>query len=420
LSARGSLREHASASALVAVGTVTLNLAMVLFHRQMSLRLGDAYGDFSALNGLINIAVVVASGGSIWLTRILAHDAALNGEGAALQHLRRLAPRLAMVGAGAALLMALVAAPIIAFLHLAAWQTYAWAAATVLAGLLSMTARSLLQGVQRFGSYAAGYLIEAAGRATVPALLVTAFGLAGCMMGTTVVALMTVLAVLPLLWRHREAKPHEAPAAGSGGLGRDTAAMALFSLLCFLDILLFKHAHGGQDEALVALYSRAALVGKSFLYVASAFTLVALPAFSAAFARAENTRRLLWRFLVAMAAVEGLGLLVFWSASHLLLRILLGDRPELDQVAPVALALAAAVVPLALFQLVMLYCLATHRRGLVPLMAGATVVYAVALRTLPPSPMVFIGCLGSVATLLLAGALALALRGPAGGEKGVL
>ncbi|HXC65312.1 MAG TPA: hypothetical protein VNZ67_13200, partial [bacterium] len=198
MSARGSLREHASASALVAVGTVALNLAMVLYHRQMSLRLGDAYGDFSALNGLINIALVVASGGGIWLARILAHDAALNGEGAALQRLRRLAPRLGLAGGTAALLMALAAVPIIAFLRLAAWQAYAWAAATVLAGLVSMTARSLLQGVQRFGSYAGSYLLEAAGRATVPALLVTAFGLAGALAGTTAVALTTVLAVLPL------------------------------------------------------------------------------------------------------------------------------------------------------------------------------------------------------------------------------
>ncbi|HXC63675.1 MAG TPA: hypothetical protein VNZ67_04920, partial [bacterium] len=205
----------------------------------------------------------------------------------------------------------------------------------------------------------------------------------------------------------------------SGGLGRDTVAMALFSLLCFLDILLFKHAHGGENEPLVALYSRAALVGKSFLYVASAFTLVALPAFSSGHARGENTRRLLWRFLAAMAAVEGLGLLVFWGATHLLLRALLGDRPELDQVAPVALALAGAVVPLALFQLVMLYCLATHRRGLVPLMAAATALYALALRLLPPTPAVFIGCLGSVSALLLAGSLTLALRGPAGGERGL-
>jgi O-antigen/teichoic acid export membrane protein len=405
---------------LVAVGTVTLNLAMVLYHRQMSLRLGDAYGDFSALNGLVNIAVVVASGGSIWLTRILAHDAALNGEGAALEHLRRLAPRLGLVGAGAALLMALAGAPIIAFLHLAAWQTYAWGAATVLAGLVSMTARSLLQGVQRFGSYAASYLVEAVGRATLPALLVTSLGLTGCLMGTTAVALTTVLAVLPLVWRHRETKPAEPSGVGGGGLGRDTAAMALFSLLCFLDILLFKHAHGGQDEALVALYSRAALVGKSFLYVASAFTLVALPAFSAAYARGENTRRLLWRFLVAMATVECLGLLLFWSADHLFLRVLLGDRPELDQVAPVALALAAAVVPLALFQLVMLYCLATHRQGLVPLMVGATALYAVALETLPPSPAVFIGCMGSVSALLLAGSLVLALRGAAATERSLL
>jgi O-antigen/teichoic acid export membrane protein len=419
LSARGSLREHASASALVAVGTVTLNLAMVLFHRQMSLRLGDAYGDFSALNGLINIAVVVASGGSIWLARIMAHDAAVNGEGAALQHLRSLAPRLGLVGAGAALLMAAAAVPVIAFLHLAAWQTYAWAAGTVLAGLVSMTARSLLQGLQRFGSYASSYLIEAAGRATLPALLVTGLGLTGCMIGTTTVALMTVLAVLPLLWRHREAKPHEPSAVGRGGLARDTAAMGLFSLLCFLDILLFKHAHGGQDEALVALYSRAALVGKSFLYVASAFTLVALPAFSAAYATGENTRRLLWRFLAAMAAVEGLGLLVFWGATRMLMSALLGDRPELDQLGPLALGLAAAVVPLALFQLVMLYCLATHRRGLLPLMAGATALYAAALRIVPPSPAAFIACLGSVSTVLLAGALALALRGPAGGERGV-
>jgi O-antigen/teichoic acid export membrane protein len=412
LSARGSLREHASASAMVAVGTVTLNLAMALFHRQMSERLGAAYGDFSALNGLVNIAVVVASGGGIWLTRLLAHDAALDGEGAALQHLKRLAPRLALVMAAAGVVMGLAAPLLIAFLHLASWQPYALAAGTVMAGLALMTARSLMQGVQRFGTFAASYLLEAAGRATVPALLAGTFGLAGCMAGTTVVPLLAALAVLPLLWRHRDAKPHGKASTAGGGLARDTVAMALFSVLCFLDILLFKHAHGGRDEDLVALYSRAALVGKSFLYVASAFTLVALPAISAAYARGENTRRLLWRFLLAMAAVDGFGLLVFWGATHLLLRTLLGDRPELDALVPVARSLAVAVIPLALFQLVMLYCLATHRQGLVPLMAVATAAYALALWGLGDSPASFIGCMGAMSLFLLLGGLALVVTQP--------
>jgi hypothetical protein len=68
----------------------------------------------------------------------------------------------------------------------------------------------------------------------------------------------------------------------------------------------------------------------------------------------------------------------------------------------------------------MLYCLATHRQGLVPLMVGATALYAVALETLPPSPAVFIGCMGSVSALLLAGSLVLALRGAAATERSLL
>lgn len=396
---------------MMMVSTAVLNLAMVFYHRQMSVHLGVAYGDLAALTGLVNIVVVVASGVATWLTRVFAHDSALNGEAAALLRLRSLAPRLLVALSALVGLMLAAAWPITVYLRLGAWQSYAFAAVTVLAGLVMMTARSLLQGVHRFGVLSASYLLEAFGRATVPPLLAAAFGVAGALAGTALVALFASLAVLPLLWRHREAPPlGEGDGGDTRGLVRDTMVMGLFSMLCYVDILLFKHAHGGQDEALVALYSRGALVGKSFLYVAAAFTLVALPSFSASAARGEDSRPLLGRFLLVMAGVQVAGLALLLAFTPLALRVLLGNLPDLGAIAPVARGMALAVVPLALFQLVMLHGLATHWRGLLPLMGAAVAVYGAALRWWADSALTYVACLGIVSTLLLVGGLALALR----------
>lgn len=402
----------AQASVLIAASMAVLQLSMVVYHHQMSLRLGEDYSELYTLTGLVNIAVVVASGATTWLTRTFAHEAALRGERSALRLLGRLSPRLlaGLLGLGA--LLAAAAWPLCAWLHLDP-RHYAWAAAAALSGLLLMVARAFLQGLHRFGLLGANYLLEALGRCTLPALLAAAWGVSGAFAGVAALALLAALAAAGLKPRPGAAEYGGAEAA-KGGLGWDTAALALFSLMSFLDALMFKHAWDALDPELVGRYSRAALVGKSLLYASAALTVVALPAFSAALARGQDSRPLLRRFLLAMAGIELAALAALWAFTPLVLKLVVGALPaaELEAIAPLARALGLAAAPLALFQLVLLHGLAQRRRGLVPLLLAVAAAYGAVLKFWASSPLDYAACLAASSALLLAGGLWLSLRHP--------
>jgi len=193
---------------------------------------------------------------------------------------------------------------------------------------------------------------------------------------------------------------------------RDTVAMALFSLVCFLDLFLFKHAFGA-DKPLVGVYSRAAVMGKSFLYLGSAVMLVALPALGAAAARRRDPWPLLMRFMGALAALQALGLAVLWAFTIPMLKLLLTDLPSLPEIAPLARWFALAAAPLALFQLTLLYSLVVHAKGMVTLMAVVSVAYVASLTWLATGPYGYVACLGGCSMTLLVGGLVVVHRAPA-------
>lgn len=399
---------------LMMASTAALNLAMVLFHREMSGRLNVGYADFATVNGLVGVAGILLSGSSTWLTRVLSHEAALGGELAANAKLKALAP--ALLGGSLAISLALGAAVLLLrdWLHLATGNPAPWAAAMLLGGLLLLMARSLVQAAHRFGLLAASFMLEALGKALVPALLVGAMGVAGAFAGMAGVTAVLALTALPILWAPRpghdtaEAENGAAPTLRS--LARDSAALACFSLVGFLDLFVYKNVHGGADPAVVDFYSRGALVGKSFLYLASAFNLVALPAISAAHARGQDVLKLLRRFLLAMAGVLGLGALLLWAFTPFALDLLLSPRPENAALVPVARLFALAVAPLALFQLVLYHGLAVGAPGFTRLLALAALLYYGALRTWHASPLQVIACLAAVSSGLLFAGLWLAWR----------
>jgi hypothetical protein len=378
----------------------------------MSRRLGDGYADLAALTGLINVAAAVANGAGTWLTRVFAHDAALHGEGPAVARLWRLLPRLGGALLALLALLAVLGPWIVGYLRLSSGQAYGWACATVATGLSMMAIRAMLQGLHRFKVLAASYLVEAAARPLLPAYLASVAGLAGALAGTALVPLLAFVCAVPLLWQHRRAVTVETEAESVAGPMRDTAAMALFSLVCFLDLFLFKHAYGA-DEGLVAMYSRAAVMGKSFLYLGSAVTLVALPALGKAKARREDLWPLLLRFMGALVAMQAAGLALLWAFTIPLLKLLVGDLPSLPQVAPLARWFALAAAPLALFQLTMLYALVTHARGMVTVMAVVTLAFVAALTWLADGPYGYVACLGACSMLLLVGGLFVARRSTA-------
>lgn len=409
-------RSLASASALMVGATALLNLSMVVYHREMSRRLGIGYGDLAAITGVVNVSAIVLSGLATWLTRQLAHEAALGGESAAVRRLRRLAPSLLLGGFAYLALLWIGGLWLGPWLKLGSDRYIPWAVAVAGGGMVTVVARSLIQGMHRFGTLAVSFVAEGLGRMGLPMLLVGALGVSGALAGMALTGGLIALCALPAFWTHSRRRLPEAvaglalPAHGWRGLARDTAALALFSLACFLDLFVFKNAWGGLDDEAVAFYSRAALAGKAFLYLATAFNLVALPAISAAHARRQDTRRLLGRFLLGMLGVLALGLALLWAFTPLALRILVGGLPEVPALVPVVRVFALAVVPLALFQLVLFHGLAVGAPGFTRLLAVVILGYHVALSRWHADPLQVVGCLAGAALGLLLGGLWLAWR----------
>jgi O-antigen/teichoic acid export membrane protein len=196
-------------------------------------------------------------------------------------------------------------------------------------------------------------------------------------------------------------------------LGGDTVALGFFSLLCFLDIFIVKH-YWLEDEA--ALYSRAAMVAKSFLYAATAINLVALPVVAAARAKGLDTRPLLLKFLLSMLAIEALGAVFVWRFTDLTIVLLCGNQPEFLKLAPLARWFCLAVIPLALYQLVLLYQLAVGSKGVLAWETLVIALYAVLLNRYHGTKEQVVACLGAAAILALLGGLWISLvrrpRGP--------
>jgi O-antigen/teichoic acid export membrane protein len=157
------------------------------------------------------------------------------------------------------------------------------------------------------------------------------------------------------------------------------------------------------DDVAASHYGRAALVAKSFLYLASALNMVLLPAVASARAKggAAEARRALGKFLAAALGMELLGLALVWAATPLVIRVLCGGDPSFTALAPLVRIFSAAVLPLALAQLVLYYLLAARDYRVLFLLAVVAAAYAVLLAQAGAEAIRVVGGLGLSATALL-------------------
>lgn len=406
-----------SASLYLMVATGVLNLSMVAYHRVMSGNLGQGYAQLAAVIGVINLVGVITNGLGTYLAKVYARDAVLSGPGGVKARLLGQLPWLGLLMLAVAAMMALAQGPVVAYLKLDAQGVYWLALALVVGGILVAVLRSALQGLHRFGFLGSSLIAEGIGRVVFAAAMVfngqeVAGALRGSLYGA-VVGLGVAGAGLLGLGAATAPKPGPEDRHWSRHLlemSLDTLALGLFSLLCFMDLFAAKHY---WSEEAAADYSRMALVAKAFLYAGSALVLVLLPATSAARAKGQDPRPMLLKFLAAHAALLMGGLVAVWAMTPWIIRLLCGPQASFASLAPMVRWFSLAVVPLALYQLVLLYHLALGRRLAVLLLALVAGAYYLALQAFHGSPGQLVACLGGASALALAGGLALAL-GPAG------
>jgi hypothetical protein len=404
--------------------TAVLNLCMVLFHRQMSASLGPDYRQLSALLAVFNVLGVLTSGLSTTTAKIFSRDAALRGPGAVSSRLWSLGPFLAGVMASLAILSTALGPWLTAFLKLGSLAVYT---PVVLLSVLTFfmgLVRSAIQGLHRFGVLGSSLIFQGMVQVGAAAVLVwQGWGVRGAMLGASLGALAGALYCLPPLLAGRAVSPTLPRLAAPERRGvalemvKDSAALGLFNLLCFLDIFAVNHS---QAEGAASFYSRAALVAKSFLYAALALNLVLLPLTAAARARGSDPRPLLLKFLGFMAALMAAGLaLVVWQTGPVV-GLLCGPDPAFQRELGLVRFFCAAVIPVACYQLLLLYQLSAGLAGTLRLELLVVGLYALALSFFHQDLWQVVACLAGAGILALLGGLALSLFSTSQGQGGVL
>ncbi len=390
--------------------SATMNLCMLAYHRLMSQRLGDAYGELASLTALINVLGVLSLGASATFVKAFAEDAAEGGPAAVKGRLLALLGPLARVLLMAALVLAAAATPVARYLALDGFGPYALAGATLLLGLATLMARAALQGADLFGGL--GLSVAAEGLSALGlAAVFTRFsaGPSGALAGIACgqLAALTVCAALFLSLGPAAAPSPRDPAAKE--MAADAAALGLFTLIAYLDLFAIKHR---VDAGAAAGYARAALVAKSLLFVTAALNAVLLPAASAARARGDigRARELLVQCLALALFLECAALTTIGRFTGLIVRVLCGPDASFLALVPLIRAYAAAVVPLALVQPVLYALLAARDYRVLWLLAATAAGYAALLRAAGGDPFRTILSLAAASVILLGGTLILAWR----------
>lgn len=403
-------RRLGAASVVLFAATAVVNASMVVFHRLLSQSLGAAYAQLVALIAVSNVLSNVTLGVNTFLVKAFAHDAEIKGPGAVAARLKGLL-RPGLLGLGSLLALLLLLSPVLAaYLKLPSAALVAMVMALFAVGVLLLALRAAVQGLHHFGWLGLSLMGEGFGR--VGGALAWGSGVAGALSAMLLGQVAGIGLALAGLAGIGPA-PKAAPASVQGWrkalreAGSDTAVLTLFALLAFLDVMVLKH-HLPDQQA--ALYGRAALVAKSFLYLAGALNLVLLPAASRALAAGRDPRPLLLRFVGAALAVDLLGLAFVWAFAPWCLRLLAGPDPAFQAMAPLTRWFSLAVIPLALLQLSLAYLLAVRQRGLPLALAALVLLFWGLLEAAWRDERLVVAALGGVSLLGLALALIAALR----------
>lgn len=392
----------AASLGLLAASAVA-NLSALAYHRVLSARLGPDYARLFALTALVNVFANLTLGLNTWLVKAFSADLELGGPGAVKGRLRRLS-KPGLLGLAAAVAVPAALAPWAAsWLRLPDPLPVLTVVLVFGAGVLLLALRSAQQGLHHFGWL--GLSVGSEGAARLGCAWAAAGGVEGGLLSVLAgQAVSGLFAALGLLGLGPEREPAPLPggegalAAGLAEGASDTAALTLLALFCYLDVLALKHHYPEQRDA---LYSRAALLAKSFLYLPTALNMVLLAAAARAKAAGRDPRGLLLRFLAAALGLDLLGLAVVWARTSFCLGLLAGPDPAFHTPAMLGLTrwLSLAVLPLGLLQMVTAYLLAVRARGVALGLGILLLAYLAALRLSWDSELGVAACLGAAAAL---------------------
>ena len=382
-SLKGGARTLVRHGAITFGATMAVNVLNYVFHVFGSRMLGPVgYGEIASLLNLLALASIPAAILQLVVAKLVAELRAID-EG---ERVRAVYDRVLRYTAYAAALIlvlgGLLVVPMAGFLHVSNPLPVGLAIAIVAIGIMLTSIRGVLQGAQRFGSFAASLAIESAGKSILGlSLLAAHLGVAGALAGYALGSLCS-LAYTSAAVRSRFARtqiPLRLDVRRLWQSSQGIAAMqACLTVLGFSDIVVVKHFF---EPAEAGIYSAIALTGKMLLFLVGFVPLLVLPRAATRSAQGQSSRDVILVAAAFLVVASGAVLLVFAAAPEAVIRATSGVA--FLAAAPYIVSYGLAMTLLSATQVVATYNVGQHRFGFVIPFGMVTAGELIALTLVP-------------------------------------
>jgi O-antigen/teichoic acid export membrane protein len=344
---RGALqtRRLVGNSALVAGSALLVNVFAYVFHFVLSRRLGP--GPYGVLATLLSIAALLGVIGSSIGTVAMQETArlwSLHLEYHAPRFVRRTLFPVLAVGLATGFVVGAAGIALARYLNIADDRLWVLLALYVAAALVTAYARGVLQGIHRFGTYAASVTAEGTAKVCLALVLVAwGLGLVGTLVGLVGSALAGLVIALWTAARQTSPTPVRdgvtgsfSPLAGTAGVqdpsvsltalvrraGSIALTAAATSSLLYIDMVFARHHLAAVESG---LFAAAGTIARTIPYGAGLLMPVLAPlAAAAAQTSAAALRRVLALVALTAVAAASIGVAFLWIFSHLIVRTTYG------------------------------------------------------------------------------------------------
>lgn len=329
--------------------------------------------DYGALNAALSITSILGIPTGTVMLVVARYASTFNatGEGARVARLYRSSLLFTLV-AGLILFSALAFAsgPLAGYLQLESGVPIIIAGAGLVLSFTMTVNMGMLQGLQRFWHFGAGIWVGAASKLAMGVVFVfLGFGLNGAVAATALPGLFVIaMTFLPLaaILRQRPGGKRVTLDIASYSVPVLISSLA-FTAMLNIDMLTVKH-WASPEEA--GLYSAAAVLGKTILYLPAAFVLALFPMLTDSHARNRDMHGVLGRGLLVTFAVSLAGVLVLVLFPELSITVLFGAR--FSEAAPLLKYYGLAMMSMAVVSVLISYNLARGKTAFIySLLAGA-------------------------------------------------
>jgi len=389
-------------SGIMVMSTIIANIALLFFHAYMSRVLGPA--SFGILVSFLAICFIVGLPVSSIQTVMAKYvsNFKVNNQYGKIGYLFRHSLRKMSLYGGLGLgLFILASAKIGSFLQIEARKPVILLGVVLFFSLFLPIVRGALQGLQKFGHLGTNVLFEGISRLLLGFFLVyLGLGVNGAVGGIGLGFLLVVLlAFVPLrsLFRHEKSIEGKIDSAEIYAYFWPVSlALLCFVLLTNVDIIFVKHFFGPTEAG---YYSVLSVVGRGFLTLALAVSMVMFPKVSELETQKKDSSSILKKSLLICVFLCGVGILICFLFPRFIIVTVFGSKYL--NISSLLRVFGIAISPLVVLHLLINYNLARYRTKFLYVLVFGVVFYVILLSLFHSSLRQVVLILGSVGTLTL-------------------